>query len=309
MVYYHDKQYLELVKDILENGVLKENRTGVDTIAVFSRQLRFKLYNGVIPLLTTKKMHTRSIIHEILWYLQGGDNIQYLNDNDVTIWNEWADEEGYLGPVYGYQWRKWPTYKMIDDNLYRKGRPIDQIAELIKKLRNNPNDRRLIVSAWNVAELSKMALPPCHYTFQFYTRPLARLERQVGDALGKFDATHEELDRWGCPKYALSCMMNQRSCDTGLGVPFNIVQYSILTHMFAHVCNMIPEEFIWNGGDVHIYVNHIKQLKEQLTREPYPSPKLELNPNVEEIDDFRYNDFRIVGYDDYHPSIKMEVAV
>lgn len=314
MEHYHDYEYMELVRDIMLHGVRKENRTGVDTFAVFSRQMRFKLDTGSIPLLTTKKMHTRSIIYEILWYLQGGDNVKYLNDNGVTIWNEWTDKNGYLGPIYGYQWRKWPTYDMIDyvdgKSIYREGPSVDQIAEVINKLRTNPNDRRLLVSAWNVGELNEMALPPCHYTFQFYTRPLKRAERisLESEGQGKFDATHEELDRWGCPRYALSCMMNQRSCDTGLGVPFNIVQYSILTHMVAHVVNMVPEEFIWNGGDVHIYENHVEQLKEQLERVPYPSPKLKLNPDVKEIDDFKYEDFEIIDYN-HHPLLRMEVAV
>lgn len=306
MEYYHDYEYLKLVQDILENGVRKENRTGVDTFAVFSRQMRFKLDNGSIPLLTTKKMHTRSIIYEILWYLQGGDNIKYLNENGVRIWDEWSDENGYLGPIYGYQWRKWPkaTNAVVvwEADKVRANiiwEHIDQIAELIHKLRTNPNDRRLIVSAWNVAELDTMALPPCHYTFQFYTRP--RTQSEV-------DATLYSDYPQGIPRYALSCMLNQRSCDTGLGVPFNIVQYSILVRMVAHVCNMVPDEFIWNGGDVHIYENHIEQLKEQVLRVPYPSPKLKLNPDVKEIDDFKYEDFEIVDYE-HHPLIRMEVAV
>ncbi len=285
-VFFHDTQYLDLVHDILENGVLKPNRTGVDTLAVFSRQLRFQLRGGSIPLLTTKKMHTRSIIYEILWYLQGGDNIKYLNDNNVTIWDEWADENGNLGPIYGYQWRKWPvmtgTRTVMEDGVKVREpvvKHIDQVANLIDMLRRNPNDRRLIVSAWNVGQIDDMALPPCHYAFQFF----------VGN--GK-----------------LSCMLNQRSCDVGLGVPFNIVQYSILTHMVAHVTGLEPGEFIWNGGDVHIYENHIDQLKEQCARNAYPSPRLEFVRKVPEIDDFVYEDFKIVDYQ-HHPLIKMEVAV
>ena len=283
---YHDYPYLDLIRDVLTNGALKENRTGVDTVSVFSRQLRFDLSDGTIPLLTTKKMHTRSIIYEILWYLQGGDNIQYLNDNGVRIWNEWADENGDLGPVYGYQWRKWPvvtgTNTVLDNGMKVKTpvtKHIDQIAILIDTLRRNPNDRRLIVSAWNVGQLEQMRLPPCHYTFQFY----------VADN-------------------RLSCMMNQRSCDLFLGVPFNIVQYSILTRMVAHVTGFEPGEFIWNGGDVHIYENHIEQCKTQIVRQPYPSPYLELDPDVKEIDDFYYEAFQIHGYE-HHPLIKAEVAV
>ena len=278
-VFFHDTQYLDLINDVLENGILKPNRTGVDTIAVFSRQLRFQLRGGSIPLLTTKKMHTRSIIHEILWYLQGGDNIQYLNDNDVTIWDEWADENGNLGPVYGYQWRKWPHSPEACTSGAIKWQHKDQIADVIHKLRTNPNDRRLIVSAWNVGQIDDMALPPCHYAFQFF----------VGNG-------------------RLSCKVNQRSCDVGLGVPFNIVQYSILTHMIAHVTDLEPGELVWDGGDVHIYENHVDQLKEQTTRNAYPSPKLKFARKVYEIDDFVYEDFKIVDYQ-HHPLIKMEVAV
>lgn len=269
MIHFHDFKYLDLVNDILTNGIRKENRTGVDTLAVFSRQMRFDLSEGSIPLLTTKKMHTRSIIYEILWYLQGGDNIKYLNDHGVTIWDEWAQEDGSLGPIYGYQWRKWPD---------PYGNPIDQVADVIYKLKNNYNDRRMIISAWNVGYLNQMRLPPCHLLFQFYVA-----------------------------NNKLSCNMYQRSVDSGLGLPFNIVQYSILTHMFAQVTNLEPGEFIWNGGDVHIYVNHIDQLKEQVTREPYPSPRLKLNPEVKEIDDFKFEDFDIIDYK-HHPLIRMEVA-
>jgi len=273
--FYHDLPYLDLVGYVLGNGVRKENRTGMDTFAVFSHQMRFDLSTGTIPLLTTKKMHTRSIIHELLWYLRGDSNIKYLQDNGVRIWNEWADENGDLGPVYGYQWRNW---------IGSDGVVTDQIADLIYKLRNNPGDRRLIVSAWNVGDLGRMALPPCHYTFQFYTEP-----------------TEDG-------RYSLSMMLNQRSCDVGLGVPFNIVQYSILLHMVAQVANMVPGEFIWNGGDVHVYENHQDALNEQLMREPFESPQLRLNPDVKEIDDFKFEDFEIVNYT-HHPLIKMEVSV
>jgi thymidylate synthase len=278
----HDDVYIKLVLDVMSKGVRKPNRTGTDTFAVFSRQLRFDLSDGTIPMLTTKKMHTRSIIHELLWYIRGDSNIKYLQDNGVRIWNEWADENGDLGPVYGFQWRNWPT---------PEGK-VDQIAELIDKLRNNPTDRRLIVSAWNVGQLHEMALPPCHYTFQFYTRPLSE----------------EESEQNGGKQYALSLMLNQRSCDVGLGVPFNIVQYGFLLHMMAQVANMVPEEFIWNGGDTHVYENHMDALLTQTLLTPYESPKLKLNPDVKEIDDFKFEDFEIVGYR-HHPIIKMEVSV
>jgi len=311
----HDWQYLNLVNDVVNNGVRKENRTGMDTFAVFSRQMRFDLSDGTIPLLTTKKMHTRSIIHELLWYIMGDSNIKYLQDNGVRIWNEWADENGDLGPVYGAQWRDWggkDEYQLdpetYESKLVGHKKGIDQLAMLIDKLRNNPMDRRLIISAWNVAELPNMALPPCHYAFQFYTRPLTRTERIGYDGNLHLDATHEIFDNRGVPKYELSLMLNQRSCDVGLGVPFNIVQYSIFLHMIAQVVNMVPGEFIWNGGDVHIYENHFGPLVQQLTRDPYPSPYLKLNPDVKEITDFTFEDFEIVKYE-CHPLLKMEVSV
>ncbi len=295
MKFYHDSTYLNLVSDVLDNGVGKDDRTGTGTISVFGRQMRFNLSDGSIPLLTSKKMHTRSVIHEILWYLQGNTNVKYLQDNNVRIWNEWADDEGDLGPVYGAQWRRWPKYEIVRSedsvkhadgaetffNAKVKVSYIDQIADIIDKLRNNPTNRRIIVNAWNVADIDDMALPPCHYAFQFW----------VSDN-------------------KLSCMLNQRSCDVGLGVPFNIVQYSILTHMIAHVTNLEPGEFIWSGGDVHIYNNHIEALNEQMTRsyDLLPSPKLALNPQVQEIDDFKFDDFDIINYES-HPIIKMEVSV
>lgn len=301
---YHDNTYLDLVRDVLANGNVKGDRTGTGTISTFARQMRFDLLEGSIPLLTTKKMHTRSIIHEIIWYLRGDTNTKYLTDNNVTIWDEWANENGDLGPVYGEQWRRWKAV----DRATGEYKEIDQIADVIHKLRNNPNDRRIIVNAWNVGELDKMALPPCHAMFQFYSRELSRLERMTIEGSGHFDITHEILDTRGVPRRALSCHLYQRSCDVGLGVPFNIVQYSILTHMVAQVTGHVAEEFVWTGGDVHIYKNHVNALTEQLTRDPYPSPRLELNPFVKEIDDFMYNDFIIVGYNS-HPTIKMEVSV
>ncbi len=285
---FHDTEYLKLVKRILDEGVQKGDRTGTGTLSLPFQQMRFDLSGMSIPLLTTKKMFTRGIIHEILWYLQGNTNIQYLLDNNVHIWDEWADENGDLGPVYGAQWRAWkrPQYAYVDYATDPPGaqiqyEKIDQIAEVIKQLRTNPNDRRIIVNAWNVGELDEMALPPCHAFFQFWTDG----EKQ------------------------LRCHLYQRSCDVGLGVPFNIVQYSILTHMIAHVTGFEATEFVWTGGDVHIYNNHIDALKEQLSRSGFPSPTLALNPEVKEIDDFRYEDFEIVGYDEFHPTIKMDVAV
>lgn len=566
---YHDNTYLDLVRDVLSNGTAKGDRTGTGTISVFARQMRFDLRGGSIPLLTTKKMHTRSIIHEIIWYLRGDTNIKYLNDNGVRIWNEWSSPEGHLNNVYGAQWRRWedanwsssvveiklkpeagnnlpfepetstheytldtsddvvgmqelnnvgdvftvlgkisptgaknsrflirfndtgslvecnrpnmrrgqvrdpykktvfgegclgvykekpkyytaaynlwynmmrrcydrslPEYylyggagifvdqdwrcfanfirdlhqlpwfnswkespnaydldkdyyggncyskqtclflpskynqalpnldgsKYVATNLetndkyeftvqrwfardvgikhsqaistalqssgntngwhferiqprpgyaFRQRMFVDQIADVIHKLRNNPNDRRIIVSAWNVGELNQMALPPCHAMFQFYSRELDRSERMLMFAPGQFDITHEIMDQRGYPRRALSCHLYQRSCDVGLGVPFNIVQYSILTHMIAQVTNHVAEEFIWTGGDVHIYNNHVDALAEQLKRTPLASPQLELNPEVKEIDDFKYEDFKIVNYES-HPTIKMEVSV
>ena len=287
---YHDREYHFLVDDILNTGVRKGDRTGTGTIATFGREMRFDLTDNTIPLLTTKKMHTRSIIYELLWYLRGDTNIKYLNDNGVTIWDEWADEKGNLGPVYGQQWRWWPKYEFAglyestpgrDDHmgLYALTSSVDQIGQAIKTIRERPNDRRIIVSAWNVADIDEMNLPPCHAFFQFNV-----------------------LDD------KLNCKLTQRSCDVGLGVPFNIVQYSILTCMVAHVTGYQPGEFIWSGGDVHIYLNHVNQLKEQLKRDPYPSPKLWLNPTIKQIDNFKYEDFRIDNYES-HSTLKMEVSV
>jgi thymidylate synthase len=263
------KQYLDLLNDILENGVKKDDRTGTGTLSVFGRQLRFDLQKG-FPLLTTKKLHIRSIIHELLWFLSGDTNIKYLQENGVTIWDEWADENGDLGPVYGAQWRSW---KGAD------GQTIDQISEVIKQIKTNPNSRRLLVSAWNVAEIDKMKLPPCHYAFQFY----------VAD--GK-----------------LSCMWQQRSVDTFLGLPFNIASYALLTHMIAQQCDLEVGELIFTGGDVHLYLNHIEQAKLQLTREPRPLPKLVIKRKPDSIFDYKFEDFEIVDYDP-HPHIKAPVAV
>ena len=283
-----DEIYLNLVRNILNNGVKKTDRTGTGTISLPFQQMRFDLTDNKIPLLTTKKMFTKGIIHEILWYLMGSTNIKYLVDNGIHIWDAWADENGELGPVYGSTWRNWPTYKehdyidysKSDDKTYVFGNPIDQIAECVYKLRTNPTDRRIIFSAWNVAELPKMRLPPCHAFAQFWSD--------------------------GCG--GLSLHLYQRSKDVGLGSPFNIVQYSILAHMFAHVTGHVAKEFVLTAGDVHIYNNHIDALKEQCTRESYASPTLKLNPKIKEIDDFKFEDFEIVGYQ-HHPTIKMEVSV
>jgi thymidylate synthase len=261
--------YLDLLSHVLRHGVEKSDRTGTGTINVFGYQMRFDLAKG-FPLLTTKKLHTRSIIHELLWFLQGATNIAYLRDNKVTIWDEWADEQGELGPIYGYQWRSWPA---------ADGRHIDQITQVIDSIQNNPDSRRHIVCAWNVGDIDKMALPPCHVLFQFY----------VAD--GK-----------------LSCQLYQRSCDIFLGIPFNIASYALLTAMMAQVTGLQPGDFVHTLGDAHIYLNHLEQVKLQLTREPRPLPVLKLNPEVKSIFGFRYEDFTIEGYDP-HPHIKGEIAV
>ena len=263
------QQYLDLLSKILEEGHQKSDRTGTGTISLFGYQMRFDLQKG-FPLLTTKKLHTRSIIHELLWFLKGDTNIAYLKENEVRIWDEWADENGNLGPVYGHQWRSWPT---------ADGRTIDQITNLINQIKRNPDSRRLIVSAWNVGDIEKMALPPCHCLFQFY----------VAD--GK-----------------LSCQLYQRSADTFLGVPFNIASYALLTLMVAQVCDLEPGEFIHSFGDVHLYNDHIEQAKLQITREPRPLPQMKINPAVKDIFGFTINDFELVNYDP-HPHIKAKVSV
>lgn len=263
------KQYLDLMKDILDNGSHKSDRTGTGTLSVFGRQMRFDLTKG-FPLVTTKKLHLRSIIYELLWFLNGDTNIKYLNDNNVTIWDEWADENGELGPVYGHQWRSWPA---------PDGRSIDQITQVLNQIRQKPDSRRHIVSAWNPAEVDKMALPPCHALFQFY----------VAD--GK-----------------LSCQLYQRSADFFLGVPFNIASYALLTHMFAQQCDLVAGEFIWTGGDVHLYTNHLEQARLQLSREPLPLPELRIARKPQSIFDYKFEDFEIVNYQ-AHPAIKAPIAV
>lgn len=263
------KQYLDLLKDILENGTDKHDRTGTGTRSVFGRQMRFDLSQG-FPLLTTKKLHLKSIIHELLWFLNGDTNVKYLQDNGVRIWNEWAREDGDLGHIYGYQWRSWPDYK---------GGTIDQISQAVNDIKNNPDSRRIIVSAWNVADLPNMALPPCHAFFQFYV------------ANGK-----------------LSLQLYQRSADTFLGVPFNIASYALLTMIMAQVCGLQPGDFIHTLGDTHIYLNHLEQAQLQLTREPRQLPTMKINPDVKSIFDFKYEDFELEGYDP-HPHIAAKVSV
>lgn len=263
------RNYLDLMKDILENGAVKTDRTGTGTRSVFGRQLRFDLSQG-FPLVTTKKLHLRSIIYELLWFLNGDTNIKYLNDNGVSIWDEWADENGELGPVYGHQWRSWPA---------PDGRHIDQITQVLKQIKAKPDSRRHIVTAWNPAEVDKMALPPCHALFQFY----------VAD--GK-----------------LSCQLYQRSADYFLGVPFNIASYALLTCMFAQQCDLQAGEFIWTGGDVHLYSNHLEQVKLQLAREPFSLPSLSIKRKPDSIFEYRFEDFEILNYQ-AHPSIKAPIAV
>ncbi|MDP4281650.1 MAG: thymidylate synthase [Bacteroidota bacterium] len=263
------KQYLELLDHVLKNGYRKSDRTGTGTISVFGYQMRFDLGEG-FPLLTTKKLHLKSIIHELLWFLKGSTNVKYLHDNGVSIWDEWADQNGDLGHIYGYQWRSWPA---------PDGKHIDQISRVIESIKDDPDSRRHIVSAWNVSELDKMALPPCHILFQFY----------VAD--GK-----------------LSCLMYQRSCDIFIGVPFNIASYALLTMMMAQVTGLKPGTFVHTLGDAHIYLNHIEQVKLQLTREPYPLPQMLLNPEIKNIFDFSYSDFQLKGYQ-AHPHIKGDISV
>ena len=263
------KQYLDLLREIMDNGVVKSDRTGVGTKSIFGHQMRFDLSEG-FPLLTTKKVHLKSIIYELLWFISGDTNVKYLQDHKVSIWDEWADENGDLGPVYGRQWRSWQT---------PDGRAIDQLSEVIETIKKNPDSRRMIVCAWNPSDVDKMALPPCHCFFQFY----------VAD--GK-----------------LSCQLYQRSADTFLGVPFNIASYALLTMMIAQVCGLKPGEFVHTTGDTHIYLNHFDQVREQLSREPRPLPKMRINPEVKSIFDFVYEDFTLEEYDPW-PAIKAPVAV
>ena len=263
------QQYLDLLTHVLDRGLNKSDRTGTGTLSVFGYQMRFDLESG-FPLLTTKKLHLKSILHEMLWFLKGSTNVKYLRENSVTIWDEWADENGELGPVYGFQWRSWPK---------ADGTTVDQISNVISSIKSNPDSRRHIVSAWNVGELDKMALPPCHLLFQFYV---------ASDKL--------------------SCQMYQRSCDIFIGVPFNIASYALLTLMIAQVTGLKPGEFVHTLGDAHIYLNHMEQVKLQLTRKPFPLPVMELNPEIKDISHFTFSDFTLVGYRS-HPHIKGEISV
>ena len=263
------RQYEDFMRHVFEHGVSKTDRTGTGTRSWFGYQMRFDLQHG-FPLITTKKLHLRSIIIELLWFLRGSSNVQYLRDNSVTIWDEWADEHGELGPVYGVQWRSWPA---------PDGGTIDQMSQVVREIKQNPDSRRLIVSAWNVGDISKMALPPCHLLFQFYV------------AQGK-----------------LSCQLYQRSCDIFIGVPFNIASYALLTHMVAQQCDLDVGDFVWTGGDCHIYGNHFDQVREQLSRTPRPYPRLNIKRKPQSLFDYRYEDFEIEAYDP-HPHIKAAVAV
>lgn len=343
------KQYLALMQDILDNGVVKKDRTGVGTLSVFGRQLRFDLKEG-FPLVTTKKVHLKSIIHELLWFLNGNTNVKYLQENGVRIWNEWANAEGELGPVYGKQWREWRDCKVVEchdvgrtQQLMQRGykyignmkedgttylvyeKAHDQISKVIQQLREDPDSRRIIVSAWNVGDLDDMALNPCHNYFQFYTTEMTLLERldwyEVNEPekfanaplinhedIDSEERLHETLDREGIPRRKLSCFYMMRSNDVALGKPFNIASYALLTHMVAQQVNMVPDELVYSGVDVHLYLNHLDQIKLQLTREPYPLPKLVIKRKPESIFDYKYEDFEVVGYQS-HPHIAMPVAV
>ncbi|MBL7700756.1 MAG: thymidylate synthase [Ferruginibacter sp.] len=274
------QQYLKLLQHIIDTGTDKSDRTGTGTRSVFGYQMRFNLADG-FPLVTTKKTHLKSIIYELLWFLQGDTNINYLKEHNVKIWDEWADENGDLGPVYGKQWRSW---------IGADGVEVDQVKELIHTLKTNPDSRRMIISAWNVADLPKMKLMPCHCLFQFYTSPPTPLQKERG------------------VKGSLSCQLYQRSADVFLGVPFNIASYALLTMMIAQVCNLQPGEFVHSFGDVHLYNNHFEQANLQLTRTPFPLPQMKINPEVKDIFDFKFEDFELVNYES-HPAIKAPVAV
>ncbi|EHW4384128.1 thymidylate synthase [Salmonella enterica subsp. enterica serovar Chester] len=343
------KQYLALMQDILDNGVVKKDRTGVGTLSVFGRQLRFDLKEG-FPLVTTKKVHLKSIIHELLWFLNGDTNVKYLQENGVKIWNEWANAEGELGPVYGKQWREWRDCKVVEchdvgrtQQLMQRGykyignmkedgttylvyeKAHDQISKVIQQLREDPDSRRIIVSAWNVSDLDDMALNPCHNYFQFYTTEMTLLERldwyEVNEPekfanaalinhedIDSEERLHEILDREGIPRRKLSCFYMMRSNDYLLGAPFNVASYALLTHIVAQQLNMVPDELVYSGVDVHLYSNHLEQAKLQLTREPYPLPKLVIKRKPVSIFDYKYEDFELVGYQ-AHPHIAAPVAV
>jgi len=341
------RQYLQLMETVLSFGREKKDRTGTGTLSMFGGQMRFDLTEG-FPLVTTKKCHLRSIIHELLWFLKGDTNIGYLKENNVSIWDEWADANGDLGPVYGKQWRDWDAVKLVDswspernekalaagfenvgtidtelgmiDGLHVYRKSIDQVSKVIDQLKNDPDNRRIIVSAWNVGELDEMALAPCHSFFQFYTRELTLEERgQFANLKGTGgyyqnlnekhqEQLHGELDELDIPRRGLSCQLYQRSADVFLGVPFNIASYALLTEMVAQQVNMVAEEFIWTGGDTHLYSNHLEQAKLQLTRDPHPLPRLKIKRKPDSIFDYQFDDFEIEGYES-HPAIKAPVAI
>ena len=342
MTQYHDLPYIKLVKDVLTHGIHKTDRTGVGTKSVFGRQMTFDLSDGTIPLLTTKKMHWPSIIHELLWYISGSGNVKYLQENGVRIWNEWADENGDLGPVYGVQWRAWQgkVISAVPAVTYRAGgQPhdvcdiqyeyIDQLAQLVENIKHNPDSRRLMVSAWNVGYLQDMALPPCHFEFQCWTEPMSLKER-VYEASKRWnvadmfetnatpDVMHAAMDSVEVPRSRLSMMLNMRSNDVGLGNPFNIAQYSILLRMLCEVTNCSPGKFTWTGGDTHIYthnnpeldplLDHVPMLLKQIKLPPFPSPTMSFARKITNIDDFKFEDFVLHDYTS-HPGIKMKVAV
>lgn len=338
------KQYQDLISYVFEKGTPKRDRTGTGTLSTFGYQMRFNLQEG-FPLVTTKRCHLRSIIHELLWFLKGDTNIQYLKDNGVTIWDEWADRNGYLGPVYGKQWRAWTAHdevhtankkiiaEMEEDGWEEAGyceatmlltKDIDQISKVMDQLKNDPDNRRIIVSAWNVADLDEMALAPCHAFFQFYTRELSVTERLdwmeinrpeqfkgmrfSNDIINNDALMQAAMDSENVPARSLSCQLYQRSADVFLGVPFNIASYALLIHMFAQQANMTVGDFVWTGGDTHLYSNHLEQARTQLGRAPRPLPKLIIKRKPDSIFDYKFEDFEIAGYDP-HPAIKAPVAI
>jgi thymidylate synthase len=304
------------VREIQTKGTPKGDRTGTGTKSLFGYQMRFDLKDG-FPLVTIKNTHWKSVVHELLWFLKGDTNVKYLQDNGVRIWNEWADENGDLGPVYGKQWVNWTSWCPITHPPYL--RKHNQIQDVIDTLKTNPESRRMIVSAWNVGELDEMALAPCHAFFQFYTRPLTMWERanwvkennlvsNFVDGFEQHDDIETELNEKGVPKYELSLQLYQRSADTFLGVPFNIASYSLLLMMIAQCVNMVPRDFVWTGGDVHLYDNHEEQVREMLKRDPRPLPTVKLNPEIKDVFEFKFEDIELLDYDP-HPTIKAPVAV
>lgn len=312
------QQFKELVNHIRDTGVDRGDRTGTGTRSVFGHQMRFDLADS-FPLVTGKKTVLRSILHELLWFLQGSTNIKYLTDNDVHIWDEWADPDGNLGPVYGRQWRSWPSLYVENGDIVNGTQfisngwveSIDQIANVIKMIRDNPEGRRHIVSAWNPVEIDGMALPPCHCLFQFYCSPLTDDERVKAWYAMDNELLPKHLpdyDAHGLPKYKLSCQLYQRSCDVFLGVPFNIASYALLTMMIAKVCNMVPAEFIWTGGDCHLYDNHKEQVEKYVNAPLFDLPTMKINGDQKEIDDFKFEDFELIGYE-HSPFIKAPIAV